>query len=572
MHISKATMKPSLGLPRPFRTKFGRSVTAVLLGASLLLGAVAVPAAAQELPAEKLVTLVGESGGPFTRTFNPFSPTARWASTRAMYEPLMIQNFATGKLDAWLATDYKWSDDTLGLDVTLRDGVVWSDGQPLTSADVVFTFELMRKNPSLLGPASGAFDSFLKTVEAVDEKTVHFTFSTKYTPGLFSIVGQFIVPEHVWKDVADPVTFENPDPVATGPYTTIAAFSPQRYQVTRNPNYWQKIEVEGLNLQTFSGNDQIGAMVLAGQIDWGGLVPDPDVTFVPIDPEHFGYWWPRMSVVQLMVNTTNPILGDVKVRKAISLGLDRQRMINTGVWGKSVPANATGLPAGPFADWLDKAVVDAGASWIGTDPEKAKAMLDEAGYKMGPNGIRVSPDGKPLSFSIVVTSGWDDWVSACQTISENLKDIGIDVQVRTVAETAWTNSTFTGEFDMSLTSARVTATPFEFYQSNMTVASAKPIGTPSPFNQQRYSDPKADELLAAFASSADPAEQKSIIAELQAMFSEAAPLIPLYEQPDWGLYNTRRITGFPTEADPYAPLNTRQPNTTFLIFPHLAYR
>ncbi len=66
----------------------------------------------------------------------------------------------------------------------------------------------MHKNPSLLGPASGAFDSFLKSVEAVDDKTVHFTFNTKYTPGLFSIVGQFIVPQHIWKDVADPNMFQ----------------------------------------------------------------------------------------------------------------------------------------------------------------------------------------------------------------------------------------------------------------------------------------------------------------------------------------------------------------------------
>jgi peptide/nickel transport system substrate-binding protein len=272
------------------------------------------------------------------------------------------------------------------------------------------------------------------------------------------------------------------------------------------------------------------------------------------------------------VNTTNPILGDVKVRKAISLALDRQRMINTGVWGKSVPANATGLPVGPFVDWIDKSVVDSGSSWIGMDPDKSKAMLDEAGYKLGADGIRVSPDGKPLSFTIMVTQGWDDWVSACQTIAENLKDVGIDVQVKQVAESAWTNATFAGQFDMSLASARVTATPFEFYQSNMTVATVKPIDTPAPSNQQRYGDPKADELLGKFAASADPAEQKAIMVELEKMFAEAAPLIPLYEQPDWGLYNTRRITGFPTADNPYAPLNTRSQNTTYLVFPQLAYR
>lgn len=525
-----------------------------------------------EVPLDQLVRIVAEGGNSFTRTFNPFSPTARWVSTRTMYEPTMIQNYATGQLDPWLATGYEWSADALTLTLTLRDDVKWSDGEAFSADDVVFTFNLMKDNPGLIGPAAGAFGQYLSAVEAVDATTVKFTFSTTYTPGLYAIVDQFIVPEHVWKDIADPVTFENSEPVGTGPFTTIDAFGTDRYQVTQNPNYWQPLNIEGVFVQGFNGNDQVSAAVLSGNIDWGGLVPDPDTTFVALDPEHFGYWWPRTSVVMLLANTTDGALGDTTVRKAMSLALDRQRMINTGVWGKSVPGNATGLPEGPFKDWIDPAVVEAGASWVNIDPDAANKLLDDAGYTRGADGIRVDKDGQPMAYDIIVPSGWNDWVSASQIVAENLADIGMDVTLRTTTADSWTNSTFTGQFDLSLGTAQRTATPFEFYRNNMATSSVQPVGTASPNNQQRYGDPAVDELLAKFAASTDATEQKTIIAQLEGMFNEAAPAIPLYEQPDWGLYNTTRFTGFPNAENAYAPLSLQMTNGPLLVWPKLERR
>ena len=550
-----------------------RSLRALALAGLAGVAALSAPLPAMaEVPLDQLVRIVAEGGNSFTRTFNPFSPTARWVSTRTMYEPTMIQNYATGQLDPWLATGYEWSADALSLTLTLRDDVKWSDGEAFTAADVAFTFNLMKDNPGLIGPAAGAFGQYLSAVEAVDDTTVKFTFSTTYTPGLYAIVDQFIVPEHVWKDVADPVTFENSEPVGTGPFTTIDAFGTDRYQVTKNPNYWQPLNIEGVFVQGFNGNDQVSAAVLSGNIDWGGLVPDPDTTFVALDPEHFGYWWPRTSVVMLLANTTDGALGDTTVRKAMSLALDRQRMINTGVWGKSVPGNATGLPEGPFKDWIDPAVVEAGASWVNIDPDAANKLLDDAGYARGADGIRVDKDGQPMAYDIIVPSGWNDWVSASQIVAENLADIGMDVTLRTTTADSWTNSTFTGQFDLSLGTAQRTATPFEFYRNNMATSSVQPVGTASPNNQQRYGDPAVDELLAKFAASTDAAEQKAIIAQLEGMFNDAAPAIPLYEQPDWGLYNTTRFTGFPNAENAYAPLSLQMTNGPLLVWPKLERR
>src|SRR5262249_3610361 len=148
-----------------------------------------------------------------------------------------------------------------------------------------------------------------------------------------------------------------------------------------------------------------------------------------------------------------------------------------------------------------------------------------------------------------------DWISDCQIVSENLKDIGINVDVKVTTVENWTNSTFNGTFQMALGSAQPTATPFEFYRNNMGSATVAAVGTASANNVQRFADKAADPLLDKFAASTNPAEQKAIAAQLEAMFSADAPTIPLYEQPDWGLYNTIRISGYPTENDPYAPLS-----------------
>ncbi|MEZ0076442.1 ABC transporter substrate-binding protein [Planotetraspora sp. GP83] len=515
-----------------------------------------------------LVTLVAESSRNFTRNFNPFSPTSRWAALKAMYEPLMINNSATGKLDPWIASKAEWNGPTR-LDLTLRNDVKWSDGKPFQASDVVFTFELMKRNKGLIGPASGAWEDYLASVEAVDPATVRFTLAKPYSPALYILVSQFVVPEHVWSSIADPVKHTNPDPVATGPFTVVKSFQPQRYQLTANPHYWQKLGVGGLNIPAFSGNDQISAATIGGQIDWGGLVPDPDKTFVSRDPQHYGYWWPRTTCVYLMLNTEKKPFDDVRVRKAVSLALDRQRMIDIAVWGKSAPANATGLPAGPYKDWIDPAVVQEGASWVGHDAAKAGALLDEAGLKKGADGFRALPDGTPLKLSIIVPTGWNDWISSSQCVADNLKEVGIRVELKTIAYETWTDSTYQGRFDLTLGSAERTATPFEFFRGMMSSATYKPVGTASALNVQRYKNAEADKLLADFAATPDLATQQALSKQLEALFSREAPVVPLYEQPDWGLYNTQRVTGFPTEKDPYAPLTLQSTPSTFLVYPKL---
>ena len=192
------------------------------------------------------------------RNFNPFSGDFRFPTINGIYEPMMIYNVVKGELQPWLATKYEWSADNKSLTFTLRDDVKWSDGQPFTAADVAYTFTLFKTTTGLQGPGGQAMNgdtAYVDTATATNPTTVVFAFKQVFTPGLYDIVAQNIVPQHLWKDVADPVKFTNENPVGTGPFTQVTVFQPQVFQVEKNPNYWQpgKPYIQGFRQPAYPG-------------------------------------------------------------------------------------------------------------------------------------------------------------------------------------------------------------------------------------------------------------------------------------------------------------------------------
>ena len=186
------------------------------------------------------MTVNVEQVSTWVRNFNPFSPDVRYPAQTGMYEPLMIYNKATGELVPWLATEYTWNADNTVLTFKIRQGVKWSDGQPFTAKDVIFTFDLLKNNPALATVATGILTDYVESYSAPDDFTVEFKFKTVYTPALYDLANQYIVPEHIWKDISDPVTFTNENPVGTGPFTEVTRFEDQIYVVEKNPYYWQE--------------------------------------------------------------------------------------------------------------------------------------------------------------------------------------------------------------------------------------------------------------------------------------------------------------------------------------------
>ncbi len=557
---SAASPSPSAASPSP-----AASATPAASPAGSPTPAATQPTGGQTSGGGKALTVSAQLQSTWIRNFNPFSANNLWPTTNGIYEPMIIYNTVKQQVVPWLATKWEWSDDNKTLTFTVRDGVKWSDGQPFTAKDVEFTFNYMRQNKGLVGGGSGAWE-YLSSVKALDEKTVQFKFKKLYTIGFYDIGGQVIVPEHIWKDVKDPAKFTNPNPVATGPFTQVKTFRNQVYELGKNPNYWQqgKPYIEVLRMPAYPGNDQANLATIKGEVDWAAnFIPDIQRTFVAKDPQHFGYWFPALGAdVMLYLNTTKKPFDDPNVRKAISMAINRDQIAKVAEYGYTHPADATGL-SDAYSTWKSQEAIQKG-DWVKYDPNKANQMLDAAGLRRGAGGIRTY-QGRPLVYQLNVVAGWTDWVSACQIMAQNLKQVGFNVSVKSYDYNVWFDKVQKGDFDMSIGWSSGGPTPFNFYRGQMSRLSYQPIGTAAGENWHRYKNEQADKLLDQFAATSDINEQKKIAEQLQLLFVENAPSIPLFPGPMWYEYNTRRFTDFPNEKNPYAVGSTWMPEALIVL-------
>lgn len=491
----------------------------------------------------------------FVRNFNPFTSNPNWPTVKGIHEPMMVYNIPNSELVPWLAESYEFSDDNLTLTFKLRPGVKWSDGEPFTAQDVVFTFDLLKNKPGLQGTGLNAVGQGgpVDSVTAVDDTTVEFKFNRVSTPSLYDIAQQDIVPEHTWKDVADPATFTNDNPVGTGPFTEVVDYQPQVYQLDKNPYYWQegKPSFQGIRVTAYAGNEQQAVAFIDNKIDWAGtFIPNIEQALISKNP-NLDYWFPTVSLTALLnLNTTVKPFDDPVVRKAMSMALNREQMVQVAVSGYTHPADVTGLSDG-YAAWK---VEDPSAlgDWTTYNPEKAAQMLEDAGYKLGADGVRTMPDGTPMKFELLMVQGFTDWISAGEIMIQNWKDIGIEIETKMVDGGAFFGIAPAGDFQIALWFGYTSPTPYGFYLNTMSCTTAQPVGTFSINNQARYCSPKADELLTQFASTSNLDEQKAIGFELQKAFADEAPTLPLWPAPFYTIFNKATFSGFPTEENPYA--------------------
>ena len=497
----------------------------------------------------------------WVRNFNPLLPNgARWPTKAGIYEPMAIFNGVSGEWVPWLASAWTWRADNLVLWVTPRRGVTWSDGAPFSGRDIVFTFNVIKREPAL---DTGGLWKLLRAVEVQDDGRVMLTFLKPYVPGFGDIMTLPIVPKHIWSAIDKPLLFTNPNPVGTGPFTEVNFFRDQVFELGRNPNYWQpgKPHLSAIRLPALPTNDQANMALIAGEVDWAAnFVPAVERTFVRRDPEHFGYWFPlHGSTVFLYLNTARPPFDRVEVRKALSRAIDREQVVNVASYGYTEPSDVTGM-SGSFDAWRDPEVVKR-HDWTTFDPDQARDAL----------ATWVATEA-PIELEIIVVSGWSDWVRAAQVVASQLQAIGVDAAVKTYDFNAWFERLQRGDFQGAISWSLEGATPFQFYRWLMDPRQVKPTGEVSGGNWHRFGDPEAQSLLESFEATSDQTTQRQLAKSLQRVFAERAPAIPLFPNPSWGLYNTRRIVGFPTKENPYAHLSPNHSPEYLLVLNELKPR
>lgn len=537
-----------------------------LLLLALVVGC--APATA-ERTADALV-ISKEQQASWVRNFNPFLPgdLARWPTQAGVYEPLMIHNAMTGEDTPWLATSWTWLEGNRGVEFVVRDGVRWSDGTSFSAGDVLFTFELVRKHPGL---DVYGLNEFVSAVERSGNRVI-VRFDEPYVPGLGQVALQPIVPEHIWSTVEDPATFANPDPVGTGPFTQVQRFENQIFELAKNPHYWQpgKPAVPALRFPALPSNEQATLALMQGEIDWAGnFVPAIERTYGARDPQHHTWWFPAVEgAIYLYPNTSKPPLDDARVRKALSLTIDRQLLVDVAAYGYTEPAPPSGLAAG-YQRWMDGPI---DTDWIGHDPAKAAVLLDEAGFALGEDGKRRGPDGEVLTLQLSAVSGWSDWVRGLQVIAQGLRDVGVDATIRNYDFGAWFGRLQRGEFDLSLGWTADGPTPHGLFRALLSAETVEPVGTTANVNWHRFGHPGAEAHLQVLEQSTDRAAQKTAATALQGIFAEHAPAIPVFLNPSWGIANTRLFTGFPSQADPWARLSPNHHPESLLVLTDLRPR
>jgi peptide/nickel transport system substrate-binding protein len=497
------------------------------------------------------LTISNESGGLWQCSFNPFNSASNFLSVGDVYEPLVFVNeLNNDQTSPWLATKWDWSNGNKTLTFTIRDGVKWSDGQPMSAADVAYTFTLLQKNQAL---DLNSVWSVLDSVAQQGTNQVVFNFKSAAVPYFYYIADQTpIVAKHVWSTIADPVHYTDAKPTGTGPYT-VNPCTPQNITFTANKNYWTPglPKVAKVLYPAFTSNDPANNYLATGQAQWGSqFIPNIDAFYAKKSPDHH-YWFPPFAQVSIFPNEKVAPLDDVNVRKALAMALDRGKASSIGEYGYEPPGNQTGIVTPTFATWIDPAAKTAAAA-LSYNPNKAADLLTANGYHKGPDGIFVSPAGKRLSFHVINQGGYSDWVAAMQVLVQGAKTAGIEIIPDNLSANDYNDKLFNGKFDLAYYAETAGPTPYYELRQWLYSANTAPIGQQATTNFERYSNTQTDALFDKYGTITDPAQQKQIVAQLQQVMVNEVPIIPITESVDWYQYDTTHFTGWPTPQNQYA--------------------
>ena len=498
------------------------------------------------------LTISNEQGTLWTCSFNPFNPSnlAQGVTMGQVYEPLAFVNtLESGKASPWLATAWTWGNNNKTLTFTIRNGVKWSDGTPMTAADVAFTFNLMKKFPGL---DLNSVWSVLSSATQQGSDQVVFTFKTAAVPYFYYIADQTpIVPQHIWSKIANPVTYADSSPVATGAFM-VQPCSPQNITYVANPHYWQPGEpkIAKVLYPAFTSNDPANTYLATGQAQWGSqFIPDIQSFYTSKSPDNH-YWFPPIANVTLIPNLTVPELNNVAVRQAMAYAIDRDKVSQIGEYGYEPPANQGAVVTPTFSSWTDTAA--ANQYDYTYNPAKAKQILTSAGFKMGSNGIFVSPSGKPLSFTVINIGGYSDWVASMQVIQTDLKAAGIQVTPDNLSQNDFLARLYNGDYQLAYNNNTGGPSPYYEFRQWLYSPNSAPIGKQASSNWERYSNPATDALINQYASTTSLAQQQQIVDKLQLVMLQDVPIIPVTEEVAWYQYNTSKFTGWVTQSNPYA--------------------
>jgi peptide/nickel transport system substrate-binding protein len=524
----------------------------------LLVSAAPGKASEASAPAHPCLVVSHVDSAPFSRNFNPFGE-ALVLTTGGIYEPLVVVTAAGGGHQYnWLASGFSWSADRRTLTVSVRRGVRWTDGTPLTSRDVVYSLTAGKQSKVMDQIGLTRPGNEVASVRAVGTYAVAIRLRRIDSQFVQSVLGNHVVvvPEHVFADVQNVGVWTNPNPVGTGPFAVVDTVGTQSYVLRRNPNYWQR----GLprfpcieRIASYSGESAL-LQAVNGDVDLtDDLVPNAQAAYVAHDPAHFHYYYPAHTPgIGLFFDDTVYPFSLVALRKAISLAIDRQGLA-LAEYHYAPTVDALGIDH-VWPTWIPRHLAAEANALATYNRGAARQTLLAAGFRYNGSAL-LDPHGTPVVMNTTVIASWSDWYADWGLIAADLRRIGITVNVDVTPDVgAWFQDAFaTRRATLLWNTAGDEETPYAYFAEHLDTASFVPSGQDASQtgNWEHFSDARATRLLARFRSATDTRTQHRIAAELEQIWLDTLPFVPLFASPLWSTYSTRYFVGFPSATNDY---------------------
>jgi len=536
--------------------KFSLAITAAAMSVSLALTgctsstqpSASTSGSSGTSPKASVLRVWAGSTTPITVDFNPFHvDTALYGTYGQIYEPLFFFNQLSSDAPVpMLGESYEYSADGKTVTIKIKPDVKWSDGQPLTADDVVFT----------MGYGPNKTDK-LVSATASDATTVMLKYSSPQFTSASQLLGStMIVPKHVWSKVTNYMKETNDEPVGSGAYV-VKTTSDASYTLTANPDYRDGAppitDVQYLGLDSNqSGQD----MLTTGQIDWTGMfVANPDTVTAGGAISTMNQQQDPTTIITCS-DASKGCKGaqtDPAVRQALNVAIDRPAMAEKAWAGLVGEANPAFLLLPRDQQWLTD--TNLATSPQAPDAAKAGQILEAAGYTKDDKGF-YGRDGKEISLDLFSPDGWTDYNDAAKLISEAAGKAGIKVTARTVSEAEYWTPVTNGDFQLAMygLTQSVVADPFSNYDQYFSGKSTAKVGDAPTRGQNysRYSNAAVDAAVEAAGATNDPAVKKAEYAKIQAQIATDLPYIPVVLNASQAFFNTKSFTGWPSEDNLYA--------------------
>lgn len=436
----------------------------------------------------------------------------------------LVYQDVDGNIAPWLASSWTVSEDGLQYTFELRDGVTFSDGTPLDAAAVKYNFDRIRNPETGSSYAASVIGEYSEGI--VDGPlTFRLVLNTPVTALLQGLSLAYLgiqSPTYLEAQGADTCG----SIIGSGPFVLQQAVKGQSYELTRRDGYdwpFEGAEHAGnayLDSVTYNvvneGSVRVGGLT-SGQYDLIYSIATSQLGAVKANPdvEVLDYTAPGIANA-IAINATSPIFSDPNVRKAFQTAVDVDTLVDAALFGQTEPARG---PVSPTSKYFDESVADS----YGYDPDEANRLLDEAGWnEKNSDGIRVK-DGQPLKpVLFTFPDPAQDLLSLLASIQQEVRKVGIDLDVQSFDRTTWNTKINANEYDLHVHS---------YFRADPDIARtvySTAFEPPNGYTFARPQDPALEELLQSGSRTPDGPERQEIYEKIQHEVIDQGFSLPLY--------------------------------------------